>query len=210
VSRRRLLPLLAFAAVAAAVATVLLAARDDSGGERTAPASDRYRGSVVPAGIRLAEFALHDEHGRPVSARALRGKVVVLTFIDTDCKESCPIIAGVIGAAVPRLSPAEQQRVAAIAITVNPTADSPARVRRFLREHRALGKLRFLRGSLPQLEHVWRAFDVLSAVRSGDPNVHSAPVRIYDRAGLWVSTLHAGADLNAANLIHDVREALRD
>jgi len=33
-------------------------------------------------------------------------------------------------------------------------------------------------------------------------------VRIYDRDGVWVSTLHAGADLTTENLVHDVRVAL--
>jgi hypothetical protein len=34
-------------------------------------------------------------------------------------------------------------------------------------------------------------------------------VRIFDRRGIWVSTLHAGIDLTPANLVHDIRAALR-
>jgi copper oxidase (laccase) domain-containing protein len=37
--------------------------------------------------------------------------------------------------------------------------------------------------------------------------VHSAPVRIYDRRGRWVSTLHAGVESTATNLVHDLRQA---
>jgi hypothetical protein len=33
-------------------------------------------------------------------------------------------------------------------------------------------------------------------------------VRIYDRNGTWVTTLHPGADLTEANLAHDIRAAL--
>lgn len=40
-------------------------------------------------------------------------------------------------------------------------------------------------------------------------DMHSAPVRIYDRDGLWVSTLHARADLTPENLAHDIEAALR-
>ena len=36
----------------------------------------------------------------------------------------------------------------------------------------------------------------------------SADVRIFDRQSIWVSTLHAGVDLSAASVIHDLREAL--
>jgi hypothetical protein len=38
--------------------------------------------------------------------------------------------------------------------------------------------------------------------------VHSAPVRIFDTNGVWVATLHSGADLSAENLAHDLRLAL--
>jgi hypothetical protein len=33
-------------------------------------------------------------------------------------------------------------------------------------------------------------------------------VRIYDREGVWVATLHAGVDLSEDNLLHDIRAAL--
>jgi hypothetical protein len=55
---------------------------------------------------------------------------------------------------------------------------------------------------------VWNEFQVLSSLESGHDTLHSAPVRIYDRRGMWVATLHAGADLTEANLAHDIRVAL--
>lgn len=58
------------------------------------------------------------------------------------------------------------------------------------------------------MRRVWSAFKTLSSLESGQDTVHSAPVRIYDRTGVWVTTLHAGADLTEANLVHDIRVAL--
>ena len=55
---------------------------------------------------------------------------------------------------------------------------------------------------------LWERFQILSALESGEDTLHSAPVRIYDRGGVWVATLHAGADLSEANLLHDIRAAL--
>jgi hypothetical protein len=49
---------------------------------------------------------------------------------------------------------------------------------------------------------------VLSALESGDADTHSAPVRIYGRNGRWLATQHAGVDLSAANLVHDISLAL--
>jgi cytochrome oxidase Cu insertion factor (SCO1/SenC/PrrC family) len=59
-----------------------------------------------------------------------------------------------------------------------------------------------------ELRPVWRGFQVSSSLDSGDSNMHSAPVRVYDPEGRWRSTLHAGVDLTAASLAHDLREAL--
>ena len=54
------------------------------------------------------------------------------------------------------------------------------------------------------------AFQVLSSLETGQGTLHSAPVRIYDRSGTSVASLHAGADLSEANLNHDIRVALEN
>ena len=167
-----------------------------------------YRGSVPPPGVRAPDFALRSYRGPIVQMAALRGKVVLVTFLDTKCTESCPIIAGVIGAALSRLKPAERRQVEAVAITVQPRLDTPASVRRFLRVRHALGVLDFLIGSVEQLRPVWKAFHVLPAVDTGSADVHSADVRVFDRDGMWVSNLHVGVDLTPGNLVHDIRTAL--
>ena len=56
---------------------------------------------------------------------------------------------------------------------------------------------------------VWKDFRVLPATQTGSDNIHSADVRIFDRQGTWVSSLHAGVDLTPANLVHDIRAAMR-
>jgi hypothetical protein len=66
----------------------------------------------------------------------------------------------------------------------------------------------YLSGALVQLQPVWRRFNIVSAYETGDSDIHSADVRIFDPQGVWVSTLHVGVDLTPANLAHDVRMAL--
>jgi cytochrome oxidase Cu insertion factor (SCO1/SenC/PrrC family) len=210
VSRRQLALLLGLATAATIplVTAAILAARDHSPTSAT-PRVGPYRGSTLPWKIPLPPFSLRDQDGTRISAQGLHGRVIVLTFLDTACHDSCPIIANVIGAAMPRLTASERPRVTAVALTVNPLVDTPPHVRRFLRNHRALGMLDFLLGSPRELRPVWHAFKILSALESGNPDIHSAPVRIYDPHSIWVSTLSAGIDLTAANLVHDIRVALR-
>jgi len=159
--------------------------------------------------MELPSFALREWDGSRFSTRALAEKVVLVTFLETKCKEACPIIADQIGMGLERLTAPERQRVEAVAISVHPHDDTPASVRHFLRVHRVQRDLHYLIGSETELRPVWRAFYVAAALDSGDADTHSAPVRIFDKAGVWVSTLHPGVDLTPENLAHDVRVALR-
>jgi cytochrome oxidase Cu insertion factor (SCO1/SenC/PrrC family) len=177
------------------------------GGKATSRPAD-YRGSVPPPGIHAPDFALRSYRGPVVRMSHLRGKVVLVTFLDSKCTESCPIIASVIAIALHRLTPPERRRVEAIAITVQPHIDTLASIRRFLSARRALGVLDFLIGSVRQLRPVWKAYFILPAIDTGSADIHSADVRVFDRAGVWVSTMHTAVDLTPTNLVHDIRTAL--
>ena len=167
-----------------------------------------YRGSVPPVQIALPDFTLPDYTGETVSSEDLQGKVALITFLDAQCTEACPIIASQIARTLEQLSPAERAEVTALAITTDPEEDTPGAVRTFLKKNRAIGKLVYVIGPLERLRPLWERFQIAASVDTGSDTLHSAPVRIYNREGIWVSTLHAGADLTMENLAHDVRTAL--
>jgi len=172
------------------------------------PSAARFIGSEPPARFTMPSFALRDHDGSLVRSSDLRGRVVVLTFLDTKCEEACPIIAGQVAGAWRRMSEQQRRETVAVAISTDPRDDSPANIRVFLRRHRALGTFRYLTGPIRDMKRLWKSFQILSSFESGDADTHSAPVRIYDRRGVWVATLHAGADLREESLIHDIRTAL--
>ncbi len=172
------------------------------------PASP-YRGGTPPSGVHAPAFSLRSYRGSIVRMRDLRGKVVLVTFLDTKCREKCPIIASQIAAALPLLPPSARRQVVALAISVDPRVDSPASVRRFLRRRHAVGKLDFLLGSVRELRPVWNAFYIVPAADTGNADIHSADARIFDRRGIWVTTFHPGVDLTPRNLAHDLMTALK-
>ena len=133
---------------------------------------------------------------------------MLVTFLDSDCRAQCPVIAGQLGSALKRMSSSDRRRVTAIAVSVNPRIDTRASVVRFLRQHHALGQVRYLSGDLPDLRRAWKAFQIVSAYETGNADIHSADVRVFDPAGVWVATLHAGVDLTPENLAHDTLTAL--
>lgn len=59
------------------------------------------------------------------------------------------------------------------------------------------------------MKPIWRHFGVLSATATGNADFHSANVRVFDRNGVWVSTMNLGPDLDVANVVHDVRQAMK-
>lgn len=190
--------------VAALVAAVVIPAgllldRDGEGAD--------FRGSRPPEGLTLPAFDLRDDEGRLVRSAELRGKAVAVTFLDAQCTEACPLIAAQMGQAVRALG--DRNEVEALAISVDPIRDTPARIEAFLRRYRAKGELRYLDGTVAELRPVWKAFAVAASHDTGNSNMHSAPVRVYDREGRWRSTLHSGVDLTPANLAHDLRAAAR-
>jgi protein SCO1/2 len=167
-----------------------------------------YRGNSPPGHIQLPAFRLRSYRGDVVRTRDLRGKVVLVTFLDTRCTTRCPIIAGILGEAIRKLPAAARVKTVAFAISVDPKYDTPASVRRFLRQRQALGTFDFLLGTEQQLRPVWRSFYVLAVSKTANPDIHSADVRVFDPRGVWVSTMHVGVDLTPANVVHDVETAL--
>jgi cytochrome oxidase Cu insertion factor (SCO1/SenC/PrrC family) len=205
---RRLLGLIAASLIAAAAIVGVLLATGRSGASEPQGGTGRYKGSEPPPGIRIPKVTLPSYRGGTVSLRAQQGKVLVLTFLDSKCTDTCPIIAALIGRTWPLLTTAEKAQIRAYAISVNPLVDRPASVRRFLAARHALRALDWLVAPVKVMRPAWHDFGVLPATDTGNNDVHSADVRVFDRHGIWVSTQHAGVDLTPTNLVHDIRLAL--
>src|SRR2546428_11225142 len=100
-------------------------------------------GEALPGAI-APDFTLTDgPTGQVVSLSALRGKVVVVTFLYTSCLDVCPLTAEVIRAARDRMGTSAND-VAFTAVSVDPVGDTPATTRRFVQEHGVESTLRDL------------------------------------------------------------------
>jgi cytochrome oxidase Cu insertion factor (SCO1/SenC/PrrC family) len=158
-----------------------------------------FRGSQPPEGLMLPAAA--------AATPGIQGKVLAVTFLDTQCTEACPIAASQIADAM-RLLGDDRSRALAIAYSVDPAHDTPASIRRFLERNDAVSEVRYVDGTVAELQPIWKEFQILPSYETGSSNRHSVPVRVYDAEGRWRSTLHPGVDLTPANLAHDLREAL--
>lgn len=118
-------------------------------------------GAVLTPPVRAFDFVLPDQYGRTFSLAALRGKVVALTFLYTHCPDYCPLIAEQLGTVHAQLGNVSD-RVAFVAVSVDPTGDTEEAVRGFLAAHHVAGVLTYLRGTRDQLRPVWAHYFVAS------------------------------------------------
>jgi protein SCO1 len=169
------LALMAAAAIVLVVAlAVVVFARP--GGSSSGDSSSPFDGALSPPGIPVRDFALRDQDGHRVALRDLRGHVVVLTFLYTTCRDTCPITAEQIENAMDRLG----HDVPVLAISVDPAHDTPALAQRFVVARHLAGRMHFLLGSRAQLAPIWKAY----AIRpQGAGFEHSAYVLLLDRGG---------------------------
>jgi len=130
-------------------------------------------------------FSLTDQTGRTVSLDSLRGKVVLMTFLDPVCTTDCPIIAQELKQAG-RMLGAQAARVELVAVVANPTYRSVAFTRAFDRQEglASVPNWLYLTGSLGQLRPVWRHYGVeVENLPAGAMAAHNDLAVVIDAAG---------------------------
>jgi protein SCO1 len=209
---RRLLPL-ATASVAVLVVVAVLALRGSPGppggssaqGSPASATSDTgFDGALLPAGLQPHEFTLTDQSGRRVALGALRGHVVILAFLYSTSSSTAPLIAQQIRGALDELG-GRAARVPALAVSVDPAADTPAHVRAFLERVSLTGRLRYLAGPPAQLRAVWHAYAVVPASAGPTAYERSAFVVLLDRQGAERVDFPL-EELTPEALAHDIRK----
>jgi cytochrome oxidase Cu insertion factor (SCO1/SenC/PrrC family) len=131
-------------------------------------------------------FRLADQNGRTVTLASLRGKVVLLTFLDPVCVSDCPLIAQEVRAAGQLLG-SDAQHVELVAIVLNPLYYSVAYTRAFDQQEglTSVPDWLFLTGSPAALEKLWRAYGVVAEISPGGTMVaHSDLAFVIDRSGI--------------------------
>jgi cytochrome oxidase Cu insertion factor (SCO1/SenC/PrrC family) len=181
------LRLLAFAVATAAVAGVaggVVLHRLQAEPAPAALALPALHGQAVwTAGTRPApNFALRDQHGARVTLGALRGRPVLLTFLDSRCRSSCPIEGRQLASVLRRLPAASRPTL--VVVSVDPTGDTRAGIERATRKWGLAGPWRWhwVNATRAQLAPVWRSYSITVEPKSNDI-VHGLALLLIDRRG---------------------------
>ena len=130
-------------------------------------------------------FSLTDQNGQAVSMASLRGKVVLMTFLDPVCTTDCPIIAQEFKQTGQMLG-AQDKDVALVAIVANPTYRSTVFTRAFTRQEglTTVPNWLYLTGSLSQLSAVWRQYGItVENLPAGAMSAHNDVALVIDPSG---------------------------
>jgi cytochrome oxidase Cu insertion factor (SCO1/SenC/PrrC family) len=174
---------------ACAIGVIILGALPMAAAQASRSASpilaEAVDGSSAPLHTIAPGFALTDQHGHPVSLASLRGKAVLLTFLDPVCLTDCPLEAQEFREAGVLLG-AQASHVELVAVNLNPLYGGLAYTRAFDQEQ-SLTHVRnwvFLTGSPTRLRPVWRDYGVASeTLPAGSMVGHNDVAFVIDRSG---------------------------
>ncbi len=153
-----------------------------------------YRPSGIPANISTATatlmslspmphnvapgFSLVDQFGNPVTLKSLRGRVVVLEFMDPHCTDICPIVSQEYIDAYHDLGKSAS-KAAFVAVNVNQYFNSPSDMLTFSNAHglNSIPSWKFMTGGVSTLQTVWKNYGI--QVQAPNPKadiIHSSVV----------------------------------
>jgi cytochrome oxidase Cu insertion factor (SCO1/SenC/PrrC family) len=130
------------------------------------------------------DFKLTDQNGKSVTLSSFRGKVVVLSFIDPECTDVCPILSAEIRQADGLLGPSADSNVEFVAVNVNQYHASTRDMLEYSKAH-GLDKManwHFVTGSTTALQAVWKNYGIkVVPAKTGDIE-HSSFVFFINRS----------------------------
>ena len=156
---------LATVASVGAIGVVLLGAVPMAAAQATGAAApilaEAVDGSSAPLNGPAPGFTLTDQRGSTVSLASLRGKAILLTFLDPVCVTDCPLIAQEFREAGLLLA-GHASQVELVAVNLNPLYNDVSYLRAFDQQERLAGlpDWLYLTGTPGQLQQVWKNYGV--------------------------------------------------
>lgn len=149
---------------------------------RPATTVPNLEGQVTwPAGqVPAPDFRLHDQSGQPVSIAGQRGRTIVLAFMDSRCRQVCPLEGRVLARAINALP--SRTRPVLLVVSVDPWADTRSSALAAGARWGFTSDWHWLFGTQARLARVWRSYRIYVKQAAGDI-VHSDAIYVIDRRG---------------------------
>ena len=127
------------------------------------------------------DIKLVNQFGQPMSLSQFRGRVVMLSFEDSECTTVCPLTTQSMVLAKELLGKAGNS-VQLLGVDANPDAIKVSDVMDYSRVHGMTNQWDFLTGSLAQLKSTWKAYNIAVQIESGQID-HTPALYVVDQQG---------------------------
>ena len=140
--------------------------------------------AAKPADIELKDLPLVDQDGQEVKfvSDVIGDRIVVMDFVYTSCTTVCPVLSALFAQLQERLGGELGREVALVSVSVDPTRDTPQRLKAYATMHQARPGWVWLTGPKRRMD------EVLDGLGAYSPNFadHPSMVLIGDgRSGEW-------------------------
>jgi cytochrome oxidase Cu insertion factor (SCO1/SenC/PrrC family) len=157
-SLKRLRLALAVAVVLLVAGVVTLFVMRPKSQQSGAAATDKPAATWAAGEKKAPDFQLADEAGRPVSLAALRGRPVLITFIDPLCRDYCPTEAQHLNDVVDAFPAASKPAI--VAVSVNAYGNARSNLVQDRRKWKLRPQWHWAVGSDAQLARVWSRYNI--------------------------------------------------
>jgi cytochrome oxidase Cu insertion factor (SCO1/SenC/PrrC family) len=180
---------------------------------KAAPAEAKAAPAQTPApaasdsvsGMSIPDTELLDQDGRKVRfySDLIKGKVVAINFIFTTCTTVCPPLGATFARVQRELGERAGRDVHFISISVDPSTDTPERLKAWGAKFKAGPAWTFVTGAKPQVDEVLAALAASTARRED----HTPTVLIgNDAKGQWTRAYGLTAPSKIVQIINDAAE----
>ncbi|OGT87689.1 MAG: hypothetical protein A2286_08785 [Gammaproteobacteria bacterium RIFOXYA12_FULL_61_12] len=136
-------------------------------------------------------FTLTNQEGQRVALDDFRGKVVLLSFIYTECKDICPVLPQIIGRVDKELTAGEREKTRFAGISLDPRRDTPAKLKTFMQTH-SLSPERWtlLTGTLEEATKAAKDYGIVVRPDIRGEFIHNAVYILIDPQGQLRTEFH--------------------
>jgi protein SCO1 len=177
-----------------------------------------YQGTELSG--EASDFQLTDQNGSVISLSDFRGKVVVLTFMDAKCQDTCPLTAAQFREVYRQIHQNEATQIVFLGVNVNVEESAVSDVLETTQAWHLdeIPSWHFLTGSHEALEPLWKDYGVSAAGSpDGSSIMHTSGTFLIDPSGQkrwYISTPFSNSDTDltlplSELLLKHIREMLQ-
>ncbi len=141
-------------------------------------------------------FTLIDQKGHNFSLSKQKGKVVLVTFMDSLCTTTCPIEAQQLASIENKI---KNLPVEVVVVSTDPQGDTASNIDAFAQRYGWNMKWYWLNGTLGQISKVWSNYKISVQSASG----HSTAVYLISKSGY--ERVGLGVPFGKREIIHDLK-----